>query len=112
MGGSVGPQDVQVGSLSRWLQPQTGHALGRAQLAWAAGCGWLCSCTRGPGTHPRRPAPPPQICRAGTGRPRRIWLTRHGESQFNVAGKIGGNSLLSPRCAVLCVGCRCVLGGG
>jgi 6-phosphofructo-2-kinase/fructose-2,6-biphosphatase len=37
-----------------------------------------------------------QICKA-LGRSRRIWLTRHGESQFNVSGKIGGNSLLSPR---------------
>lgn len=37
-----------------------------------------------------------QICKA-LGRQRRIWLTRHGESQFNVAGKIGGNSRLSPR---------------
>jgi 6-phosphofructo-2-kinase/fructose-2,6-biphosphatase len=37
-----------------------------------------------------------QVCKA-LGRSRRIWLTRHGESQFNVTGKIGGNSLLSPR---------------
>jgi len=37
-----------------------------------------------------------QICKA-LGRSRRIWLTRHGESQFNVEGKIGGNSGLSPR---------------
>lgn len=29
--------------------------------------------------------------------PRPIWLTRHGESQFNVQGRIGGDSLLSPR---------------
>jgi broad specificity phosphatase PhoE/predicted kinase len=28
---------------------------------------------------------------------RPIWLTRHGESQFNVQGRIGGDSLLSPR---------------
>jgi broad specificity phosphatase PhoE/predicted kinase len=28
---------------------------------------------------------------------RRIWLTRHGESQFNVLGRIGGDSWLSPR---------------
>ncbi|PRW44500.1 G8 domain-containing [Chlorella sorokiniana] len=38
-----------------------------------------------------------QVCRAGVGRPRKIWLTRHGESQFNTLGKIGGNSVLSPR---------------
>lgn len=37
-----------------------------------------------------------QICKA-LGRPRRIWLTRHGQSEFNVAGKIGGNSQLSTR---------------
>ena len=37
-----------------------------------------------------------QVCKA-LGRNRRIWLTRHGESQFNVTGKIGGNSGLSPR---------------
>jgi len=37
-----------------------------------------------------------QVCKA-LGRSRRIWLTRHGESEFNVSGKIGGNSLLSPR---------------
>jgi broad specificity phosphatase PhoE len=29
--------------------------------------------------------------------PRPIWLSRHGESEFNVAGRIGGDSLLSPR---------------
>jgi len=37
-----------------------------------------------------------QVCKA-LGRQRRIWLTRHGESLYNVAGKIGGNSNLSPR---------------
>jgi broad specificity phosphatase PhoE/predicted kinase len=30
-------------------------------------------------------------------RPRPIWLTRHGESQFNVTGRIGGDSGLSAR---------------
>ena len=29
--------------------------------------------------------------------PRTIYLTRHGESEFNVAGKIGGDSNLSER---------------
>ena len=29
--------------------------------------------------------------------PRTIWVTRHGESEFNVGGRIGGNSPLSPR---------------
>jgi 6-phosphofructo-2-kinase/fructose-2,6-biphosphatase len=31
------------------------------------------------------------------GASRRIWLTRHGESQYNVAGRIGGDSALSAR---------------
>ncbi|KAF8633230.1 hypothetical protein AX15_001462 [Amanita polypyramis BW_CC] len=30
-------------------------------------------------------------------KPRSIYLSRHGESQFNVGGRIGGDSLLSPR---------------
>jgi broad specificity phosphatase PhoE len=30
-------------------------------------------------------------------RPRSIWLTRHGESEYNVAGRIGGDPPLSPR---------------
>lgn len=29
--------------------------------------------------------------------PRKIYMSRHGESQFNVQGKIGGDSALSPR---------------
>ena len=44
--------------------------------------------------HPVRRSLPLQVCRAGVGRPRKIWLTRHGESQFNTMGKIGGNSSL------------------
>lgn len=30
-------------------------------------------------------------------KPRSIWLSRHGESQFNVLQKLGGDALLSPR---------------
>lgn len=45
----------------------------------------------------------PQVCRAGVGRPRKIWLTRHGESQFNTLGKIGGNSAL--RCVAWSTDC-------
>lgn len=30
-------------------------------------------------------------------RPRSVWLSRHGESLYNLDGKIGGDSLLSPR---------------
>ena len=37
-----------------------------------------------------------QICKA-LGRSRKIWLTRHGQSQYNVQGKVGGNSNLSTR---------------
>jgi broad specificity phosphatase PhoE len=32
--------------------------------------------------------------------PRSIWLTRHGESEYNVAGRIGGDACLSPRGAI------------
>lgn len=46
------------------------------------------------------PYPPhpsdPQVCK-GLGQRRRIWLTRHGESEYNTMGKIGGNSGLSLR---------------
>lgn len=31
------------------------------------------------------------------GQSRKIWLTRHGESQFNMAGRIGGDSGLTAR---------------
>ena len=30
------------------------------------------------------------------GRSRKIWLTRHGQSDYNLQGKIGGDSSLSP----------------
>lgn len=30
-------------------------------------------------------------------KPRPIWFSRHGESQFNAQGRIGGDSPLSPR---------------
>ena len=30
-------------------------------------------------------------------RPRSVWLSRHGESMFNLDGRIGGDSMLSPR---------------
>jgi hypothetical protein len=35
-----------------------------------------------------------QVCRAN-GRPRKIWLTRHGESEYNRHGKLGGDPPLS-----------------
>ncbi|KAL2293734.1 hypothetical protein FJTKL_05551 [Diaporthe vaccinii] len=30
-------------------------------------------------------------------RPRSVWLSRHGESEYNLDGRIGGDALLSPR---------------
>ena len=41
--------------------------------------------------------PPAQVCKAGLSNPRKIWLTRHGESENNVGGLIGGDSNLSAR---------------
>ncbi|MEW5318299.1 MAG: hypothetical protein WDW38_009532 [Sanguina aurantia] len=38
-----------------------------------------------------------QVCKAGLGNHRKIWLTRHGESEFNQNKKIGGNSPISER---------------
>ncbi|PNH04155.1 6-phosphofructo-2-kinase/fructose-2,6-bisphosphatase, partial [Tetrabaena socialis] len=38
-----------------------------------------------------------QVCKAGIQSTRRIWLTRHGESQYNQKALIGGNSSLSER---------------
>jgi hypothetical protein len=38
-----------------------------------------------------------QVCKAGVARLRKIWLTRHGESEYNLAGKLGGDSRLGPR---------------
>jgi len=37
-----------------------------------------------------------QICKAGMAHSRKIWLTRHGESEYNQQGRIGGDSGLSP----------------
>ena len=36
-----------------------------------------------------------QVCKAGVTRVRKIWLTRHGESEYNKRALIGGNSVLS-----------------
>lgn len=38
-----------------------------------------------------------QVCKAGVARMRKIWFTRHGESEYNRFAKIGGNSGLSIR---------------
>lgn len=39
--------------------------------------------------------PGEQVCKAGVARLRKIWLTRHGESEYNLQGKLGGDSRLS-----------------
>lgn len=36
-----------------------------------------------------------QICKAGLGHARKIWLTRHGESEYNCRGLLGGDSDIS-----------------
>jgi 6-phosphofructo-2-kinase / fructose-2,6-biphosphatase 3 len=38
-----------------------------------------------------------QICRSGLSSNRRIWLTRHGESEFNRKGLIGGDAELTDK---------------
>ena len=38
-----------------------------------------------------------QICKAGLTHTRKIWLTRHGESEYNTRDLLGGNSSLSPK---------------
>eukprot|EP00955_Chlamydomonas_euryale_P086428 364213-Chlamydomonas_euryale.AAC.4 len=52
-------------------------------------------------TPPPKKIPPTvstmQICKAGMAQSRKIWLTRHGESEFNEKGLIGGDSGLSQR---------------
>jgi len=37
-----------------------------------------------------------QVCKDGLAKPRKLWLSRHGESNYNVHGRIGGDSRLSP----------------
>ena len=37
-----------------------------------------------------------QVCKSGVARLRKIWLTRHGESEYNEKALIGGNSNLTP----------------
>ena len=38
-----------------------------------------------------------QVCKAGLNHTRKIWLTRHGESEYNTRALLGGNSGLSPK---------------
>lgn len=38
-----------------------------------------------------------QVCRSGMSSNRRIWLTRHGESEFNRNGLVGGNAPLTDK---------------
>ncbi|BDA46799.1 6-phosphofructo-2-kinase/fructose-2,6-bisphosphatase 4 [Coccomyxa sp. Obi] len=37
-----------------------------------------------------------QVCKAGVARMRKIWLTRHGESEYNERALLGGDSNISP----------------
>ena len=37
------------------------------------------------------------MCKAGLTHTRKIWLTRHGESEYNTRALLGGNSGLSPK---------------
>ena len=37
-----------------------------------------------------------QVCKAGVARMRKIWLTRHGESEYNKHALLGGDSNISP----------------
>lgn len=37
-----------------------------------------------------------QVCKSGMTNARKIWLTRHGESEYNQKALIGGDSPLSP----------------
>ena len=106
---------LRIHSRQAGLLPHAGVCLGRqvcvegcrcrAGLCWhgqaRAGLGSASSprglrvvATEAPSSCWCRPA---QVCKAGVTRPRKIWLTRHGQSQFNVEDKIGGNSGLSPR---------------
>lgn len=36
------------------------------------------------------------MCKAGVARMRKIWLTRHGESEYNERALLGGDSSISP----------------
>ncbi|GLI69499.1 hypothetical protein VaNZ11_014133 [Volvox africanus] len=47
-----------------------------------------------------------QVCKAGMAQARRIWLTRHGQSEYNLTHRIGGNSPLAPAGEVYA---RCLL---
>ena len=50
--------------------------------------------------HPKAAASPcvaGQVCKAGLTHTRKIWLTRHGESEYNTRALLGGNSGLSPK---------------
>ena len=38
-----------------------------------------------------------QVCRSGLNANRRIWLTRHGESEYNRLGQVGGDAPLTGR---------------
>lgn len=77
-------QGTREGARSNGLRP----SLGLCRWPWTR-------VTHRPSCLPCRR--PPQVCKAGLASPRTIWLTRHGESQFNKLELIGGDSSLSDR---------------
>eukprot|EP00803_Ostreobium_quekettii_P000050 evm.model.scf_2262.2 EVM.evm.TU.scf_2262.2 scf_2262:22211-24712(-) len=38
-----------------------------------------------------------QVCRVGIGKRRKLWFSRHGESEYNRLGLLGGDSPVSPK---------------
>ena len=38
-----------------------------------------------------------QVCKSGIGQGRKLWLSRHGESEYNRVKLLGGDSPLSPK---------------
>lgn len=38
-----------------------------------------------------------QVCKVGLGSTRKLWLTRHGQSEYNKGGRLGGDSGISDK---------------
>jgi len=51
----------------------------------------------GSGTPPPKRCCQLQVCRSGLSANRRIWLTRHGESEYNRRGLVGGDAPLTDK---------------
>lgn len=61
-------------------------------------CSWVLSALHGHDDHmhlAQRAARALQVCSPGLTTERKIWLSRHGESEFNRLGKIGGDAGLT-----------------